>query len=255
MSTNKWSFVLLLAGISCCLLSLAGCTESAKFPADSRQSLAASTTQAGLPKWATCTIGLRTVQSSSDESVILAEQIKKEIQEQTGWTDLHIIQSDRVIKICRGYFRSFSDEDAQRMLRQVRSYRDSQGQQSFLQAFFADLPRDENNPIAAGPPEWDLRQAPGNASLCIGFFVNDELCKDRLAAAVKNVRSLRNKGIEAWYYHGEFRSGIYVGHFNAEQQWVTVGKTRNGQPIRRRKLITHDPSFAVLKKQFPTYLQ
>ncbi len=209
--------------------------------------------QSGYPQWATCTIGLRTIQAYSDESLARAEQIKNQIQEQTGWTDLHIIQSDRVIKICRGYFRSFSEKNAQRTLDQVRSYRDDQGQQSFGQAFFAYLGRDQSKPIAVGPPEWDLRRAPGNASLCIGFFVTDELCKDRLAACVQEVKKLRNKGIEAWYYHGEFRSGIYVGHFNAEQQWVTTGKTRSGQLIRRPKLVTHDRHFAVLKKQFPTY--
>ena len=253
MSTNKRSFVLLLTGISCCLLPFAGCGDSAKFPSDSRQPLADNTSQSGYPQWATCTIGLRTIQAYSDESLVRAEQIKNQIQAQTRWTDLHIIQSDRVIKVCRGYFRTFSDKDAQRMLQQVRSYRDPQRQQSFGQAFFADLPRDQSNPIIAGPPEWDLRRAPGNASLCIGFFINDELCKDRLAAAVKKVKNLRNKGIKAWYYHGEFRSGVYVGHFNADRQWVTIGKTNSGQPITRIKLVTHDPNFTVLKKKFPTY--
>ena len=183
MSTNKWSFALLLAGISCWLFfTLAGCGDSGKFSPASGQPLAGYNAQSGYPQWATCTIGLRTIQAYSDESLARAEQIKNQIQEQTGWTDLHIIQSDRVIKICRGYFRSFSEKNAQRTLDQVRSYRDDQGQQSFGQAFFAYLGRDQSKPIAVGPPEWDLRRAPGNASLCIGFFINDELSKDRLAA-------------------------------------------------------------------------
>ena len=70
---------------------------------------------------------------------------------------------------------------------------------------------------------------------------------------MKLVRKLRGDGIEAWYYHGEYRSGVYVGHFNAKWELVTTGKTRSGELIKRLKLVSHDPQFAVLRKKFPAY--
>ena len=98
-----------------------------------------------------------------------------------------------------------------------------------------------------------LKSLTGQYCLCIGFYINDELCSDRLKAAVKQVKKLRDKGIEAWYYHGQYRSGVYVGHFSAQWQLVTTAKTTTGQPIKGLKLITDDPQYEVLRKQFPKY--
>jgi len=70
---------------------------------------------------------------------------------------------------------------------------------------------------------------------------------------VKKVKKLRKQGVEAWYYHGQDRSGVYVGHFNADWEWVTAGKTKEGQLVRRLQFVTHDPQFAPLRKKFPKY--
>ena len=248
--TRYFLRVALVGAGGCLLFAVVGCIFGTS---GSRKPSAVVPGQVpGPPDWAVWTISLQKVQDSTDQSEARARQSLQRIQKQTGWRDLHVVQMDQLSIVCRGYFKSFADDKAQQMLRQVRSYRDSQGREPFQKASFAPLPR-EKKQITAGPPQWDLRQAPGNASLCIGFFINDELCKDRLAAAVKKVKDLRNQGVEAWYYHGQYRSGVYVGHFNADWELVTTGKTRDGQPIRRLKFITHDPQFAVLRKKFPKY--
>ncbi|MCK4851008.1 MAG: hypothetical protein KAT11_06645 [Phycisphaerae bacterium] len=249
---TKYFSKLVLVGVSAWLLfAAAGCIFGT--PGSPRPSAVVPGQVPAPPDWATCTISLQKGQDSADQSEAGAHQSLERIRKQTGWRDLHVVRTDQVSIVCRGYFKSFTDEKAQRTLRQVRSYKDSQGREPFRKAFFAVLGRDQKKQITAGPPEWDLRQAPGNASLCIGFFINDELCKDRLAAAVEKVKKLRKQGVEAWYYHGEYRSGVYVGHFNADWELVTTGKTRDAQPIRRLMFITHDPQFAVLRKKFPKY--
>ena len=251
-SKGKYFCKLALVGASGWLLfAVVGCNFGT--PASKVESAAVRRKLPGPPDWATCTISLQKVQDRTDQSVAGARQSLQQIRKQTGWRDLHVLQTDQASVVCRGYFKSFADDKAQKMLRQVRSYKDPQGRQPFRKAFFAALPRDKKKQITAGPPQWDLRRAPGNASLCIGFFINDELCKDRLAAAVKKVKDLRNQGIEAWYYHGQDRSGVYVGHFDADWELVTTGKTKDGQLIKRLKFITHDPQFAILSKKFPKY--
>ncbi len=248
---TKYFSKLVLVGVSACLLfAVVGCIFGT--PGSPRPSAVVPGQVPGPPDWANFTISLQRVQDITDQSLAGARQSLQRIRKQTGWRDLHVLQTDYASVVCRGYFRSFTDKKAQRMLDQIRSYKDSQGRQPFRKASFAALPR-ERKQITAGPPQWDLRRAPGNASLCIGFFINDELCKDRLTAAVKKVKDLRNQGIEAWYYHGQDRSGVYVGHFDAGWELVTTGKTRDGNLIRRLKFVTHDPQFAILRKKFPKY--
>lgn len=71
---------------------------------------------------------------------------------------------------------------------------------------------------AEGPPEWDLRKAPGQYSLQVGVFYNEGEFQERQAAAVQYCKVLRDEGIEAWYMHGDNgRSIVTVGHFDEKQ--------------------------------------
>ena len=199
---------------------------------------------------ATCTISLYDIQGDDEESLAYAKELLAKVKSQTSWKDLHVVSSEGVSKVCRGYFKSFSSNEAQGTLREVRSYTDPTGQKPFAQAIFSDLPGREAAEIAAGPEQWDLRRAPGNASLCIEVYTDS---KDRVNTAIKQVQKLRGKGTEAWYYHGQYRSGVYVGHFNASYEEITTGKTTSGKTIVRNKFVTHDPGFAALRKEFPAY--
>ncbi len=252
ISKTKYFSKFVLVGLSGWLLfATVGCFFGTS---DSPRASAVTSGQvAGPPDWATCTISLQKAQDRADQSLAEARQSLQRIQKQTGWRDLHVLQTDQLSIVCRGYFKSYADDKAQKMLDQVRSYRDSQGNHPFARVLFVALKHNERKQITVGPPQWDLRRARGNSSLCIGFFINDKLCKDRLAAAVKKVKSLRKQGVEAWYYHGQDRSGVYVGHFNADWELVTTGKTRGQQPITRLMFVTHDPQFKILRQKFPKY--
>lgn len=71
---------------------------------------------------------------------------------------------------------------------------------------------------ASGPPEWDLRRAPGRFSLQVAVFYNEGEFRERELAAVQYCKALRDEGLEAWYHHGaNGRSIVCVGHFDDEQ--------------------------------------
>ena len=241
---------ILVAGIVACLMSagLGGCGEDVGLSGDSGQSL----TSSGPPDWAFCTVSVKDIVRTGADDLGRAKATVEQIRQQTGWSDLHIVQTETTIKICRGYFRSFSESKAQRTLEQVRGYKDSRGQRPFADATFSALPK-EKKEIAFGPAEWDVRRAPGEATLCIGFYVNADRCRDRLAAAIKEVRKLRDKGVEAWYYHGQYRSGVYVGHFSSYYKRVRIGETRSGSPIYGRKFATDDPAYRELLVRHPEF--
>ncbi len=183
---------LALASLGLCFLfTSVGCIFGG--PAGRGSSPNARRLPPGPPDWATCTIGLQRVQGGMNQGQAGAQHSLQRIRKQTGWRDLHVLRTDQLSVVCRGYFRSVDDDKAHKMLRQIRNYRDPQGQEPFRKAFLVVLPRNKRKRITAGPPQWDVRQAPGNASLCIGFFINDETRKDRIAAAVKKVTALRSQ--------------------------------------------------------------
>jgi len=248
---SKYFSTLLLVIISAWFLyAFTGCGWRSEPTASDQQSSAVQTKASAPTAGATCTITLWNIYGGDQTSFDQAQQLLAQIKKETSWSDLHIVRTDQDTKICRGYFESFSSNKAQRTLREVRSYTNSQGQRPFQQATFAALPGEENKPIIAGPPEWDLRRAPGNATLCINVLTTDG---NPTAAAVKEVKKLREQNIEAWYYHGQYRSGVYVGHFDAGYESVATGKTASGESITRLKFVTHDPEFAILRKKFPFY--
>jgi hypothetical protein len=202
------------------------------------------------PAGATYTITLCNVSGSAEDSVAQAQDILAQIKKETSWSDLHIVPSKGVSKVCRGYFKDYSSDKARGTLKQVRAYVGPGGRQPFQRAIFSDLPGRKEQQITAGSAQWDLRNAPGNASLCINVYTDP---KNRATAAAKQVKKLRSKGIEAWYYHGQYRSGVYVGHFDAAYERVATGRTISGRSLVREKFVTHDPQFTVLRKKFPSY--
>ena len=241
---------ILVASIVMCLISagMGGCGEGIGFSGDSEQYLTGS----GPPDWAFCTVSVKDVVQTGGNDVGRAETELERIRQQTGWSDLHIVRTETTVKVCRGYFRSFSSSKAKRALEQVRNYKDSTGQRPFADAAFSALPIVKKD-IAYGPPEWDVRLAPGEATLCIGFYVNAGKCKDRLAAAIKEVRGIRDKGVAAWYYHGQYRSGVYVGNFTAYYARVRIGKTRYGEAIYGKKFTTDDPRYREMLAKYPEF--
>jgi len=71
---------------------------------------------------------------------------------------------------------------------------------------------------AVGPPEWDLRNAKGAYTLNIGVTYDTAQFHSHEAAAVEWVRTLREQGYEAYYYHApdRTRTSICVGTFGED---------------------------------------
>lgn len=84
---------------------------------------------------------------------------------------------------------------------------------------------------SVGPPEWDLRRAPGDLSLQIAVFYNEGEFQERETAAVQYVQALRAEGIEAWYLHGpEGRSIVTVGHFPFTAMTLRIDGSQEVRP-------------------------
>ena len=100
----------------------------------------------------------------------------------------------------------------------IKTLKDSTGATPFERGVFVSL----DAPDPTSPPEWNLFNVdrgltpkdPKRAywTLQILAFRADPLRKE---AAVQAVRALREKGVEAYYYHGEFVSSVTVGHWPA----------------------------------------
>jgi len=65
-----------------------------------------------------------------------------------------------------------------------------------------------------GPPEWDLRKAPGVYSLQITYCFDKPGLPNHKEVAVEICKSLRQEGEEAWYLHNDRVSVVTVGHFD-----------------------------------------
>lgn len=73
------------------------------------------------------------------------------------------------------------------------------------------------------PQQWELSHCPGTYTLQIGVFYDTPPgFTQRREAAEQAVRILRDKGYPAWFHHGDARSTIFVGSFDASV--VMVGQ-------------------------------
>jgi len=79
----------------------------------------------------------------------------------------------------------------------------------FLFATIVEIP-----PPDVGPPEWDLRNAPGVYTLQICYCIDKPGWPNRKEVAVAICKALREEGEEAWYWHGPKASVVTVGHFD-----------------------------------------
>jgi hypothetical protein len=93
---------------------------------------------------------------------------------------------------------------------------------------------------SVGPEEWDLTKARGVYSLQVAAFYQAGEFNDRKGAAVEYARQLREKGYEAYYYHGgpkDTISIVTVGSFGPNAVRQLPRETRavldeEGRPIR-----------------------
>ena len=78
----------------------------------------------------------------------------------------------------------------------------------FLEAQLVPSPTED-----VGPSEWNINQCAGPYTLAVAEYYNIDSFIERKEAAVAHCRILREKGYEAYYYHGLRRSLVCVGAY------------------------------------------
>jgi hypothetical protein len=124
------------------------------------------------------------------------------------------------------------------------------------------FPGAEMMPLATahvGPEDWDLAQANGTYTLQVAAFYDTGDFNDRKGAAVEYARQLREKGYEAYYYHGgpkDTISIVTVGTFgpSAVRQGRPQGRAivdEEGRPVKvaAQLAVTYSEEVVALQQQ------
>lgn len=85
----------------------------------------------------------------------------------------------------------------------------------FLEARLVPAPTDD-----VGPPQWNVRNCPEPYTLHIADFYNTVNFNQRKESAVQYCRLLREKGYEAYYWHGHRRSFVCVGALRRGREFL-----------------------------------
>jgi hypothetical protein len=147
---------------------------------------------------------------SGPDRISRMAQLKNYLVQKSPMKDWYVVHDEQnstlfygfysnVEKSERGSARAHADRKA------ISEWRDGD-ERPFAACFFTQIT--PPNPVA--PPEWNLANAPADAawSVQIAAFKDDV---KRKQAAVDAVRELREKGIIAFYYHGNAVSSVCIG--------------------------------------------
>lgn len=173
---------------------------------------------------------------AGENHVATAKTRKALAVQQTKWKDIFLVHKSGQSQICWGTYRSVSA--AGKNLKKAKAFRASDGRVVFAGAIVIPVPGKK-----VGPPEWDLANATGAHSLLVAAFHDVPAGKyiGRKKFAVQYCRRLRDRGYEAYYYHGLGNSTVTIGAFPSSS--IKDG-TSGG------KLIA-DPKIISLMKDFP----
>jgi hypothetical protein len=163
-----------------------------------------------------------------------AKELAQHIRTQTTLADIWIEDMSDVATLYHGRFQQASDPAIRDALANVQQI-ELNDTHPFADSKLVPLIGDGR--VIADP--FDLRQFSGYYSLQIGFY-DQAFGKDFREAAEQAIRSLREDGHEAYYYHGPHRSIIAIGVFNYEQAFVSAGNYD-----------TYAPHIRELQKTFP----
>ncbi len=172
-------------------------------------------------------------------------------QERGSKGDFYLLHGERRSVLYHGFYSTFDPNVDRREA--TRANRDQKlieqmsitgpgglAVKAFPRSMFTPLER----PDPAAPAEWDLRNADGYWTVCIGGFTDDPRHKQ---AAVEAVAEARKSGIEAYYFHEGTFSYVCIGTWpeNAIRKGTSTERAiENMDPNNPRPLIistTHLP--------------
>jgi hypothetical protein len=138
-------------------------------------------------------------------------QLKSTLVAKSGLKEWYVVHNEQDSTLFYGFYPAVEKDlpgsaRAHADQKMIQAMKDDQGDKMFPKSLFT--PITPANPVA--PAEWNLVNAPSTAywSLQIGAFKGNPLRKQ---AAVEQVKELRAKGVEAFYYHGDSISSVCIG--------------------------------------------
>jgi hypothetical protein len=138
-----------------------------------------------------------------------ARQLKAQLIKSTGMRDWHLLHREEGTMLYYGYYKSYTDPKAKADRAKIDAMTNQQGDRPFRLATLTPLDAADPN----GPAEWNLANAKGYWTLQIAAYKDSP---ERKQYAVDAVRTAREQGVEAYYYHGESMSLVCVGTWPRE---------------------------------------
>jgi len=192
------------------------------------------------PEDARFTILLRT-HGSPTTHVQESELFRKRLTEVVGWKDVFIIHKPDHSELCWGTYPTIAA--AKDNLRTAQNYVAPSGEKVFELAIILPLPEKD-----VGPPEWNIQNAKGTYTVLIAEFFDVPEANPpylgRKNIALDYCKQLRDKGEEAYYFHGPAKSFVYVGAFPAS----AVKKVELNGVVRP---VVQDPKMLDVLKTHP----
>ncbi|MEM1211107.1 MAG: hypothetical protein AAGI68_02310 [Planctomycetota bacterium] len=157
-----------------------------------------------------------------------AYRLVRRLNRESDLGDLWYADNGQASTVYHGRFRSPRLPDAEAALRQVRQAR-LDGDRPFADSTFVDVTGAREATNTDDPK--DLRQHAGFYSLQIGYYDPDFGSGFR-EAAEEAAATLREDGVEAYFYHGKNISMVTVGLFTADDFVFRQGVRGYGPRIR-----------------------
>jgi hypothetical protein len=191
---------------------------------------AAQQPQMNIPKDARWTLYCTSL--TGPDRIARATQMKNYMLAHTPFRDWYVVHNEQESTLFYGFYSSVERAENARAAdrahadrKTIGEWKDQNGEQPFKACFF--VPVTPANPVA--PAEWNLENAPPDRywSVQIMAFQDNALRKQ---AAVQACKDLRDKGIEAYYYHGDTISSVCVGSWPqraVRQQESDAGRAMN----------------------------
>jgi len=143
-------------------------------------------------------------------------QMKAYLMAKSPFKDWYVVHSEAQSTLFYGFYSTIDKNDreaakAHADRAKIAAWADETGDHPFATCFFTPI----TPPTPPAPAEWNLANAPARAywSVQIAAFKDNA---QRKQAAVTLVQELRNKGVDAYYYHGQSMSVVCIGTWPAD---------------------------------------
>ena len=144
----------------------------------------------------------------SSDHIERIKSFKVQTERDTGWKGLFVEHREKYSELYWGKYATYAE--AEKNLKRAGKYRTPVGVAAYANARIMEYARAD-----PGPSEWDLAEASGVYTVVVAVFydVPEEKYLGRKKSAVAYCRQLREKGEEAYFWHGSARSTVTIGTF------------------------------------------